>query len=186
MVSQWWKFGKDKKADKIEKNIYMYIWNRYVPKTLNNHMMTDPLKKIHSLVHSDGQTVVEYDSFLPGRRSFWATRSLSLVSSTLSSVSLSLPSATVGSKDIGPDFLCKGKPTPLSCRELSRKSSSEEWNDSSSPIKWLTMWIPSKGGWPEKPLWPFRHLSCQNKIQVNILNWGNNIPPAARKQAFHV
>lgn len=168
MVSQWWRFGKGKKADKTEKKIYMYIWNRYVPKPLN-HMIIDPLKKIHSLVHSDGQTVVEYDSFLFGGRSFWATPSLSLVSSTLSSVSLSLPSATAGSKDIRPDFLCKGKPTPLSRKELSIKSSSDEWNDSSSPIKWLTMWIPSKGGWFEKPLWPFRHLSCQNKIQVNIL-----------------
>lgn len=126
---------------------------------------------MHSLGHSDGQTAVEYDALLRGC-SFWATRLPSLVSRVLSSASLSLPSARVGSKDIGPDFLCKGKPMPLSCKELSINSSSEEWNDSSSPIKWLTMWIPSKGGWLEKPLWPFRHLSCQNKIQVNILNLG--------------
>ena len=116
--------------------------------------------------------MVEYDSLFLGGRSFRATWLLSVVSVTLSSVSLSLPPATAGSKDMGPDFLCKGKPMPLSRKELSIKSSSEEWNDSSSPIKWLTMWIPSKGGWPEKPLCPFRHLSCQNKIQVNILNWG--------------
>lgn len=135
----------------------MYIWNRYVPKT-PNHMASDPFKK-SSLGHSDGQTVVEYDS-LRGARSFETAWSLSLVCSTLSSVSLSLPSATWGFKDTGTELLCKGKPMPLSCKELSINSSSEECNDSSSPIKWLTMWIPSKGGWPEKPLWLFRHLSC--------------------------
>lgn len=77
-----------------------------------------------------------------------------------------LPSAKAGFRDIGPDFLCKGKPMALSCKELSIKSSSDEWNNSSSPIRWLTMWIPSKGGRLEKSRWPFRHLSCENKVQV--------------------
>lgn len=108
--------------------------------------------------HSDGQTAVAYGSLLGGC-AFGAPRSRSPVCSTLASGSLSLPSATAGSKDIRPDFLCKGKPMPLACKALSRKSSSEEGNDSSS-MTWLTMWIPSKGGWPGKPLWPFRHLSC--------------------------
>lgn len=187
MVSQWWRFGKDIKADKNVKYIYyMYIYVHMKQICSKNPQTYDnwSLKKIQCLGHSDGQTVVEYASLLRGGCSFRARWLLSLVSGTLSSASLPLPSATVGSKDSRPDFLSKGKPMPLSCKELSIKSSSEECNDSSSSSKWLTMWIPSKGAWPEKTLWPFRHLSCQNKIQDNIFNLGKTHTP--RKQMLHV